>query len=114
MGGQYMKKKLLIVLAAIVLVIGTSISVFKYYHPTYHTYNDRFVIGSTPEQIVERYGEFHNVWYDTMGNVSGATYMIHDNTPELIMGYDDSLWYDIDFDDGIAVSVKLREGWIGG
>ena len=109
-----MKKKLLIVLAAVVLVIGASIAVFKYYHPTYYAYNDRLVIGSTPEQIVERYGEFHNVWYDTQGNVSGATYMIHDNTPELIMGYDDSLWYDIDFDDGVAVKVNLREGWIGG
>ena len=40
--------------------------------------------------------------------------MIRDNTPELIMSYDNSLWYKIYFEDGKAVRVNLREGYIGG
>lgn len=39
--------------------------------------------------------------------------MISDNTPELIMSCDNFLWYEIHFKDGIAVKIKLREGYIG-
>ena len=42
------------------------------------------------------------------------TYKIRDNTPEWVMSYDDSLWYEIYFHDGIAEYVKLREGYLGG
>ena len=40
--------------------------------------------------------------------------MIRDNTPEWIMSYDYSLWYEIYFENGVAVEVKLRKGYIGG
>ena len=43
-----------------------------------------------------------------------AEYQIRDNTPEFIMSYDNSLWYEIYFQDGVAVKVALREGYIGG
>lgn len=39
--------------------------------------------------------------------------MISDNTPELIMSSDNFLWYEIHFEDGIAVKIILREGYIG-
>lgn len=40
--------------------------------------------------------------------------MIRENTPELIMSYDNSLWYEIYFENGVAVKVNLLEGWYGG
>lgn len=40
--------------------------------------------------------------------------MIRDNTSELIMSYDNSLWYEIYFENGVAAEVKLREGYVGG
>jgi len=109
-----MNKKVILILVAILLLAVVSISIFRYYHPTYFTFNDRFVIGSTEAQIVERYGAFYARHENESGELIRATYMIHDNTPELIMSYDDSLWYDIYFEEEIAVRVELREGRPGG
>lgn len=109
-----MKKKILIILASVVLFIVISLGIFAYYHPTHYAYNDRFVIGNTREKIVKRYGEFDRVRTNEEGDITCGIYMIRDNTPELVMGYDDSLWYEIYFEDGIAVKVELREGYIGG
>lgn len=109
-----MKKKILIILASVVLLIVVSLSVFAYYHPTHYAYNDRFIIGNTEEKIVERYGEFDRIRTNQEGEITCGIYMIRDNSPELVMGYDDSLWYEIYFEDGVAVKVKLREGYIGG
>ena len=108
-----MNKKI-IILACIVLLAVASICIFRYYHPTHYAYNDRFVIGSTQEKIVRKYGEFYSTRKNNDGEITCGSYMIHDNTPELIMGYDDSLWYDIYFENGVAVEVKLRRGYIGG
>lgn len=109
-----MKKRVIIVLAASILIIVAFICIFKYYHPTHFAYNDRFIIGNTQENIVEKYGEFYSTHKNNDGEITCGIYMIHDNTPELIMGYDDSLFYEIYFKDGIAIEVKLREGRIGG
>lgn len=107
-----MKKKIIIVLS-IILIIAASVFVFKYYHPTHYSFNDRFIIGNTEENIVKKYGEFYNKSKTADGQTI-VTYKIRDNTPELIMSYDNSLWYEIYFEDGIATEVKLREGNIGG
>ena len=109
-----MNKKILIILTSMVLLIVVSLSIFAYYHPTHYAYNDRFIIGNTEEKIVERYGKFDHIRANQEGEITCGTYMIHDNTPELFMGYDDSLWYEIYFEDGVATKVKLREGYIGG
>lgn len=109
-----MTKKTILIVVIILLFMAVSIGIFKYYHPTYATFNDRFVIGSTEEQIVERYGAFYFRHENRRGEFTSATYMIHDNTPELIMSYDDSLWYDICFEHGVAIRVELREGRPGG
>jgi hypothetical protein len=114
MDGDKMKKKIIIVLASVILIVATFIFAFNYYHPTHFAYNDRFIIGNTQEKIIEKYGEFNGTRTNNDGNISYGVYMIRDNTPELIMSYDNSLWYEIYFEDGIAVKVKLREGYIGG
>mgnify|MGYP002514538443 CR=1 FL=1 len=66
------------------------------------------------EKLIEKYGEFYSTHKNSDGEITRGTYMIRDNTPELIMGYDNSLWYEIYFEDGNAVRVHLREGYIGG
>ena len=109
-----MKKKIILTAAILILIIATFIGVFKYYHPTHFAYNDRFIIGNTQEKIVEKYGEFYGTRTNNDGAITRGVYMIRDNTPELIMGYDNSLWYEIYFEEGVAVKVKLREGYIGG
>ena len=112
--GDDMKKKIFIILASCILIVVVSICVFKYYHPTHFAYNDRFIIGNTQEKIIEKYGEFYSTHKNSDGEITYGVYMIRDNTPEWIMSYDNSLWYEIYFEDGIAVKVKLREGYIGG
>ena len=107
-------KKILITSACSIIALAISVGVFWYCHPTHYKYNDRLIIGNTSEKITERYGEFYYVSYNEAGDIYCATYMIRDNTPEMIMSYDDSLWYEIYFLNGIAVRVSLREGYPGG
>ena len=109
-----MKKKIIIISASVVLIVVAFICIFKYYHPTHYAYNDRFIIGNTQEKIEEKYGKFDGARTNNDGVITYGVYMIRDNTPELIMGYDDSLWYEIYFENSVAVEVKLREGEIGG
>jgi len=109
-----MKKKILISAICAVVVFALSISIFWYYHPTYYKYNDHFIIGNTAEEIIEEYGKFSVVRRNEAGEMFCGVYKIRDNTPELIMSYDNSLWYEIYFEDGIAISVRLQRGWYGG
>ena len=66
------------------------------------------------KKIIEKYGEFYGTSTNDDGEITYGVYMIRDNTPEWIMSYDDSLWYEIYFEEGKAVKVDLREGYIGG
>ena len=109
-----MRSRVFISLVGSITVLILSIMMFRYYHPTHYQYNDRFIIGNTVDNIIEKYGEFSKVRYNDAGEMVYGTYMIRDNTPEWIMGYDDSLWYEIYFEEGIAVMVRLQEGWYGG
>ena len=109
-----MKKKIIIILVSVVLIVVAFICVFKYYHPTHFLYNDIFIIGNTQEKIIEKYGEFDGTSTNNNGEITYGVYMIRDNTPELIMSYDNSLWYEIYFEEGKAVKVYLREGYRGG
>ena len=109
-----MKQKIIAISAGVVIIIATFICVFQYYHPTHFAYNDRFIIGNTQEKIIEKYGEFNQTRTNNEGEITCGVYMIRDNTPEWIMGFDDSLWYEIYFENGVAVEVELREGYIGG
>ena len=109
-----MKKKIFISSICTVVVFVLLIGAFWYYHPTHPKFNDRFIIGNTEEKIVNKYGAFSNSHRNKEGEITYGTYMIRDNTPELIMSYDDSLWYEIYFENGIAVKVRLQEGLRGG
>ena len=109
-----MKKKIWIASICFMIILALSIGVFWYYHPTYYKYNDRFIIGNTAEEIIEAYGAFSVVRRNEAGEMYCGVYKVQDNTPELIMGYDNSLWYEIYFENGIAVRVRLQEGQYGG
>ena len=109
-----MKKKILLSVICTMILLVLSIGIFHYYHPTHYKFNDCFIIGKTEEDIVERYGEFTKSRRNESGEITYGTYMIRDNTPELIMSYDNSLWYEVYFENGIAVKVRLQEGRRGG
>ncbi len=103
------KKKLLLSISIFAtLILSVCVGVFRYYHPTHYKFNDRFVIGSTSDEIIKEYGEPYS------SNEYAITYMIHDNTPEIIMSYDNSLWYIITLDNRVATKVSLRKGYLGG
>ena len=108
------KKKIIISVVCLVVLLSSLTAIFFYYHPTHYKYNDRFIIGNTADVIIERYGEFSQVQCSEDGELTCGIYMILDNTPETIMSYDNSLWYEIYFQDRIAVSIKLQEGRLGG
>ena len=109
-----MKKKILLSVICTMILLVLSIGIFHYYHPTHYKFNDCFIIGKTEEDIVERYGEFTKSCRNESGEITYGTYMIRDNTPELIMSYDNSLWYEVYFENGIAKEIRLQEGWYGG
>lgn len=102
------------VIASTVLIVVTSVILFNHTYPTHYPYKDREIIGSTPEEIEAKYGEFWSQSMDDSGTVTFAKYMIQENTPEWIMSYDNSIWYHIYFEDGVAVSVRLQKGRPGG
>lgn len=107
-------KKLYIGFACAFLILIFSIGIFWYYHPTHIQFNDRFILGNTEQNIVDKYGAFFSISRNASGEITRGVYQIRENTPELIMSYDNSLWYEIYFLDGIAVEVRLQEGWYGG
>ena len=109
-----MKKKLLVFSICTVVVLALLIGIFWYQHPTHYKFNDRFIIGNTAERIIEKYGAFSKLHHNEAGEITCGTYMVWDNTPDLIMSVDDSLWYEVYFENGIAVKVRLQEGWYGG
>ena len=109
-----MKKKILsfsVGGAAVLVLLG---GVYWYHHPTHYKYNDRFIVGNTEENITERYGAFSKTAMDESGETVFGAYMVKDDSAELVMSYDDSIWYEICFEDGIAVTVELQKGQRGG
>ena len=111
-----MKRKLLITIVGILLLIVVAVCVFHYCSSASYAYpyNDQFVIGNSRDKIIERYGKFDDIHYNAEGDMVCGIYMVQEDTPELIMSYDDSLWYEIYFEGETAVRVNLREGRIGG
>lgn len=95
------------------LVLILFLGILRGIHPS-DRYDDRLVLGNTEEAIVEEFGPFSKTSHNEAGEITCGVYQIRENTPELIMSYDDSLWYVIWFEDGIAVDVKRQEGWYGG
>lgn len=109
-----MKNKIIISSICAVVILALSIGVYWYYHPTHYIFNDRFIVGNTKEQIVDKYGEFEKTFENDNGEITCGIYKIRDNTPEWVMSHDNSLWYEIYFENETAVKVRLQEGWYGG
>ena len=105
-------KKSIAICSVCALLLFTGI--FWYFHPTHPHFNDRFVIGNTAEAIIERYGKFSKTDWNDDGEFCYAAYMIHDDTPEWVMGYDNSMWYEMYFEDGVVTKVRVQHGWYGG
>ena len=105
-----MKKKVLFS----IFILSLLVAFFLYYHPTHYKFNDRFIIGNNAEIITEKYGPFLKINYNSAGKIIYGAYLIKENTPDLIMSIDDSLWYEVYFENEIAVKVKLQKGWYGG
>ena len=76
-----MKKKIFITSICVLVVLVVSIGMFWYYHPTHYRYNDRFILGNTEENIVERYGDFSKKSCNKECKVLCVIYMVRDNTP---------------------------------
>ncbi len=86
-----------------------AIGSFWYCHPTHYRYNDRFIIGSTIEQIEEKYGAFDVADYTEKDELYYGAYLVKEtdeygNPP---------VYYGITFENGVAVSVE-RTGPKGG
>ena len=108
------KKTIWLLSACAVPVLALAVGFWAYCHPTHWRFNDRAILGHEEEEIVARYGAFASVHRSETGEIACGTYIIRDNTPELVMSYDDSLWYEIYFEDGVAVRVRLQKGRYGG
>lgn len=106
------KKRIIIITVSIISILTISaIGFYWYTHPTHYLYEDRWIIGKTPEQIEQRYGDFD--YFDI-------------TTPPLIRGYSvktdqpwgDTNWpeyYMIYFDENDkAYKVQVVEGGWGG
>ena len=104
---------LLSVIASTVLIVVTSVILFNHTYPTHYPYKDREIIGSTPEEIEAKYGEFWALYRNEENVPTSAEYMIREDYMDYL-GNDDSLSYYIVFKDGVAVSVRLQKGRPGG
>ena len=101
------------VIASTVLIVVTSVILFNQTYPTHYPYKDREIIGSTPEEIEAKYGEFWALYRNEENVPTSAEYMIREDYMDYL-GNDDSLSYYIVFKDGVAVSVRLQKGRPGG
>lgn len=101
------------VIASTVLIVVTSVILFNHTYPTHYPYKDREIIGSTPEEIEAKYGEFWALYRNEENVPTSAEYMIREDYTDYL-GNDDSLSYYIVFKDGVAVSVRLQKGRPGG
>jgi len=105
-------KRLIIVLILSALIMG---GLFWVDHPTHYKYNDRFIIGSSIEEITSRYGEFDKVFYTDLSNttIASAGYLVQ-SEKKGFFGTSPEQYYMIVFDaSGKAISVKIDGGWGG-
>ena len=117
-------KWFLIIGISVVLSTTVAVSVFFYYHPTHFRYNDRFIIGSTITEIVERYGDFDRIDFNkleayekyetthtyTVEDVACIYYIVKDKYIGMLDA-NPPVYYGVYFEngDGIATRVGLRD-----
>lgn len=105
-----MKKKVLIGVICALCVLVITVGIYWYYHPTHYKFNDRFIIGNTEENIVEKYGEFAYREHGENGVTLYGEYVAsHYEHPTYVHGFSRK-WYVIEFENGIATKIEIREG----
>lgn len=100
------------IIISVMLIVG----VFWYYHPTHYKFNDRFIIGSSIEEITSEYGTFDKVFYTDTDNktIRAAGYLVEDEKIGFL-GTSLEKYYMIVFDaTGKAIKVSVEEGNWGG
>ena len=114
----------LLIIIPLAFGIFIAIAVFYYFHPTHYCYNDRFVIGSTVDEITERYGEFDKATFSeihpnddpTLGDmdVGCAGYLVREERIAGFLSSRDAQYYCIYFNQaGVATRVRIVDSWIG-
>lgn len=96
------------------ILLLTLIAIYWYNHPTCYLYEDRWIIGKTADEIIERYGEFDsNTPLLTNGYRGG--YLVRRDSTDWWGDHIYPMFYHIYFDEnGIAYKVSLKEMGIGG
>ena len=106
------KKSIVIAISSFIVIIAlivSSVFVFKHYYPTHYPYDDSFIIGSTEEEIIEKYGDFDRQSGPYIPDTNYyKSYLIHEASGDIIFGSDYNTFYRIHFKNGIAQSVDLR------
>ena len=105
-------KKKWIIIGTILLLMVTIISVMSYYASRVHwKYNDKWIIGQTKEEIIERYGEFDR---DFSNTYKGYFLYRDDKSFMGLSGNGVNMYYYIIFDENdIAIKVYVG-GTTGG
>ena len=113
------KRKYFLITAVVILIAVIAICIwqFRITHPTHPKFNDKFILGSTAEEIIDRYGDFYV--YSSQESITGeitatGIYKAQEKISSWIFYRSDAYYY-IHFDkDGKAFKVYLEEGWPGG
>ncbi len=106
-------RKILLAVGIPLLCLLAAVSVFFYFHPTHYRFNDRFVIGSTMEEIRARYGDFDKIGYiseEDPSSIYCVSYLVQPRQRGFL-GTSKSKYYAIFLDEnGIATRVEVVVG----
>ena len=105
-----LKHKAMVIIIAIIAILISCAAIYWYYHPKYWRYNDRWIIGRTYDEVVERYGEFdvtYGIIYET--RLTGAYFLYQYGGTDITRRY-----YYVGFDiNGVADRISTG-GPVGG
>ncbi len=112
---KFFNKKVLYFTTVILAVLMIFIGRFWYLHPTHYRYNDKFIIGSSVNEVIERYGDFDKVFYtdESENDIGWGGYIV---VPAKVgfLGTSFPKYYMIEFRNGKAVRVSIEIGGWGG
>ena len=114
------KRKYFLITAVVILIAVIAICIwqFRITHPTHPKFNDKFILGSTAEEIIDKYGDFYS--YGSVKSITGemTAVGVYKAQEKLLLWpfyYQVDAYYYINFDkDGKAFEVYLEEGLPGG
>lgn len=68
-----MKSKIIIGFISALTIASVLIGAFVYYHPTHLKFNDRFILGNSSDEIVEKYGEYYQTSMNDKGKIAAVS-----------------------------------------